>query len=166
MEKNYQWKMASFAKKVDPEQAMDEIRKAENLYGKITAETVLQVAKDNKSPLHKLFEWDDSKAAEKYRMAQARTLVNNIEVKIISDGEERSIPVYEIVNIKPGEDNDDLSTAEGRQYKHINTLTYDEVAQVKEATIRAINSLKFKLSAYRQFDKVVKHLDMAVDELI
>ena len=163
MEKNYQWKMASFAKKVDPEQAMEEIRKAENLYGKITAETVLQVARDNKSPLHKLFEWDDNRAAEKYRMAQARTLVNNIEVKIISDGEERSIPVYEIVNIRPEDESEEQS---GRQYKHIDTLTYDEVGQVKEATVRALNNLKFKLSVYKRFDTVIRHLDSAIEELV
>ena len=163
MEKQYEWKMASFAKKIDPDEAMNEIQRIESLYGKITAETVLKAAKDKDCILHKLFEWDDSKAAEKYRMAQARTLINNIEVKIISDGEERHIPVYEVVNIRPEDDSDEQP---GRQYKHINTLTYDEVGQVKEATVRALNNLKFKLSVYRQFDKVVNHLESAIEELV
>ena len=163
MEKQYQWKMASFAKKIDPDEAMNEIQRIENLYGKITAQTVLTAAKDKDCILHKLFEWDDSKAAERYRMAQARTLINNIEVKIISDGEERHIPVYEVVNIVAEDDSDEQP---GRQYKHINTLTYDEVGQVKAATVRALNNLKFKLSVYRQFDKVVNHLESAIEELV
>lgn len=153
--KIYEWKIKSFAKKINPDEAIQEIEKAENLYGKITAETILQVASDKKSVLHKLFEWDNSKAAEQYRLQQARTLINNIEVRIISDGAERSIPVYEIVKVD-----------EGQQYKNIEVLTYDEIEQVKENTLRQLNVLKMKLSVYKQFNKVVNHISSAIEELV
>lgn len=36
---------------------------------------VVNYARDDKSALHEYFEWDDSAAAEKYRLAQARALI-------------------------------------------------------------------------------------------
>lgn len=41
----------------------------------ITPEQVLEKARDEQSELHKCFEWNDSIAAEKYRLQQARQLI-------------------------------------------------------------------------------------------
>lgn len=46
--------------------------------GKITPQEVLDRARDENSELHKCFEWDDSIAAEKYRLQQARTILINL----------------------------------------------------------------------------------------
>lgn len=43
--------------------------------GNFTPEDVVSRAKDEKSPLHKYFEWDDSLAAHAHRLSQARNLV-------------------------------------------------------------------------------------------
>lgn len=43
-----------------------------------TPENIVEVARHKSSPLHKYFEWDDSIAAHKYRLTQARTLVLSI----------------------------------------------------------------------------------------
>jgi hypothetical protein len=40
-------------------------------HGAITPEYVLARASDEASPLHALFEWDDSEAAQKFRLVQA-----------------------------------------------------------------------------------------------
>lgn len=46
-----------------------------------TPESVLEKAKDPTSELHKCFEWDDTKAAEKYRLTQARQMIQFIIIK-------------------------------------------------------------------------------------
>lgn len=152
--KNYKWKIKSLAKNVDPELATKEIERIETIYGRITAETVLKAAENKKSPLHELFQWDDDKAAHNYRLQQARIFINNIEVVYVSDGEEKRIPAFEIIRKE-----------NSQSYKHIETLTVDEIAQVRDNTINAISSLKAKLAVYRQFNKVVKQLDLALEEL-
>lgn len=43
--------------------------------GKLTAESVLAAAQDVSSPIHSLFEWDDTIAAHEYRLEQARRVV-------------------------------------------------------------------------------------------
>jgi hypothetical protein len=47
-----------------------------------TPEEVLEAARKRASPLHQYFEWDDRKAAEKYRVDQAAYMLRSIEIKL------------------------------------------------------------------------------------
>lgn len=49
-------------------------------------EEVVQEARDPRSPLHPKFEWRDGKAAQKYRLWQARQLIEQVDVEIVSSG--------------------------------------------------------------------------------
>jgi hypothetical protein len=40
--------------------------------GELTAAETLEAARDPNSPIHSCFQWDDSLAAEQYRLEQAR----------------------------------------------------------------------------------------------
>lgn len=55
----------------------------------LTAETVLEVAADSRSVLHKYVEWDDNKAAHAYRLEQARKLIRSVEV-LVQDAKGKS----------------------------------------------------------------------------
>lgn len=66
------WKLNIFGD-ADAQKVADEIGE-ENT----TPEEILEKAKDPDSELHKCFEWDDSVAAEKYRLQQARTIMCNL----------------------------------------------------------------------------------------
>lgn len=50
--------------------------------GRLTPDQVVADARKPTSPLHDEFEWDDSKAAQKYRLEQARGLIASVEVQI------------------------------------------------------------------------------------
>lgn len=50
--------------------------------GNLTHEMVLADAQDPSSPLHDYFEWDDTKAAQAWRIEQARLLVRSVRVVI------------------------------------------------------------------------------------
>ena len=47
---------------------------------KLSPVQVLEIAKDVNSPLHDLFEWDDTVAAEKYRLLQAQKIIQQIVI--------------------------------------------------------------------------------------
>lgn len=51
--------------------------------GVLKVEDVLAEARDEGSPLHKHFEWDDSEAAEQYRKQQARSLIQKCKITLI-----------------------------------------------------------------------------------
>lgn len=46
--------------------------------GELTAQDVLDDARNPNSPLHSFFEWDDGEAAEQYRLQQARGLIRSV----------------------------------------------------------------------------------------
>lgn len=50
--------------------------------GLLTVASIVEAAKDEDSPLHKHFDWDDNTAAEKYREWQARALIQKCKITI------------------------------------------------------------------------------------
>ena len=151
MNNKYEWRLGSLAKDIDPNLAVAELERIENVYGALTPENILEASKQEDAYLHKLFTWNDETAANQYRLQQARTILNNIEVVIISDGQPRQMPLYETI-IK---DNT-------RVYKNIQEFTGPDAEQVRIQTVREINALKNKLSFFSQFAKASKKLDEAV----
>ncbi len=55
---------------------LDLLRKQQ--HGELTPEDVVADARNPNSPLHSFFEWDDSAAAEQYRLQQARGLIRAV----------------------------------------------------------------------------------------
>lgn len=154
VKKVYQWRHEWMSKDVDPNLAVKEITKAEDIYGKVTPGTVLNVAKEKDSPIHSLFQWDDSIAGEKYRLIQARKLINNLEIKIVRNNETVSIPTFEIVR-----------RDESNQFKSIEVMTVDDVEFVKLSIIKEITRLTEKLSVYKKFNEVVGDLNKVKEKL-
>jgi len=101
----------------------------------LTAETVVKAARNAKSPLHGEFVWDDTKAAHRYRLVQARTLVRS--VKVIKEGR---VPTSHYVHVRS------LSSsgkpARSGRYEPIETVVFsiDEYQQ-------ALSDLQAKLTA-------------------
>lgn len=63
----------------------------------VTPAEIVEKAKDETSELHKCFEWDDEKAAEKYRLQQARMVINLLVVKTETP-EETPARVFQITS--------------------------------------------------------------------
>lgn len=55
---------------------------------------VLDAARDPDSPLHKCFEWDDSKAAEQHRLHQCRNMMRSIAEVIVRGEHREKRPMY------------------------------------------------------------------------
>lgn len=53
--------------------------------GELTPEDVVNDARHDNSPLHSYFEWDDSEAAQHYRLQQARGLIRAVVAVYVSD---------------------------------------------------------------------------------
>ena len=50
--------------------------------GCVSAKAVLDFARPKNSPIHKYFDWDDTRAAEKYRLIQARKVITCVVVEV------------------------------------------------------------------------------------
>jgi hypothetical protein len=69
-----------------------EIASANN--GSLTPDLVVKDAEDSSSPLHELFEWDDSIAGHKYRIEQARQVITSVRVVITTEHKAVSTVYY------------------------------------------------------------------------
>lgn len=49
--------------------------------GRLNAQELVDVSRDEGAPMHDLFEWDDKVAAEKYRYVQAQQYIRSIVVR-------------------------------------------------------------------------------------
>lgn len=67
-----------------------------SLNGKITPRDLVIAAKPKKSPIHKFFDWNDSSAAEKWRIHQARMIIGNLVVEIEEDQDVKAFFNYTV----------------------------------------------------------------------
>lgn len=81
----YEYSWSGPKRAVSAEKVANHIADLERKYGEVTGEIFLESARSEKSEMHKLFEWDDRKAAEEFRKAQARTIISSIRVTVVSD---------------------------------------------------------------------------------
>ena len=115
----------------------------------LTAENVVESARNKGSSLHRFFEWDDTLAAEEWRLQQARVLIHTIKIKITMDGDLKMIRAFE--NIKVTIDGDSF-----REYKPtIEILSNLEYRQ--QMIIKAIGEVKYwqeKYALFKEFNPI------------
>lgn len=80
----------------DPAVIHAELLEVRKKYGEITPENALEFAKDKRTALHTLLDWNDAQAGHKFRLLQLRYIIQNVEVRTVSDGQQRSISVAAI----------------------------------------------------------------------
>lgn len=74
----YKWKFFEYG--VDANIVGKELEEIEKKHGAVTANLLLDRARSQKSKLHSLFEWDDTVAAEQYRLHQARQIITAVAI--------------------------------------------------------------------------------------
>lgn len=89
----YKWQNYGF--KVDAQRVGETLEALEEKNGSFSAQDIVDEARKNRSVLHPLFEWDDAKAAEAYRVTQA----NNILHCLVVQDEKTKEPVRAFVNV-------------------------------------------------------------------
>ena len=143
----YEWKEGTRIK-LDPQMVGEHLTKL----GRITAESVLDDAKNPDSPLHPFFEWDDSTAAEEYRRVQARLLIRSVVVKIERPKEAEPLKVRAFSHVGRGEASQYVSTA--------HALSDDAIrAQILSDAINELQAFRRKYSDLQELAGVVRAID-------
>lgn len=71
------FKLPHLYKGADPHKVYEELQ---TLGDNVKPADIVEAAKNTDSELHKCFEWDDTEAARKYRLQQARVLVGSLVI--------------------------------------------------------------------------------------
>jgi hypothetical protein len=118
-------------KKLNTDVYRIELTRIKQKYKKLTASIVVKEAKNDKSPLHKCFDWDNKSAAQKWRLSQARNLIDSVTEVVIIDGKH----------------------TKQRSFYNVKTPSQDRIwVTLTEAT---------KKTSYRKqlLDKIITHLE-------
>lgn len=110
----------------------------------LTASGILEEAMDKNSPLHGLFEWDDTKAAHEYRLMQARQVARRYNIT-------EADPAAKLVHV-PAVIVDRGDKREG-QYKAASVVAMHPT-EFERAMAEALNRLTSAESAVKQLQDV------------
>lgn len=109
----------------------------------ITPESILARAKDPESALHPLFTWDNDEAATKYRLWEARQLVNRLRLVVETpDGEQLTRSAFISLSIRETEEAGEAEEGQTRRYFHIRDIEASAVKrrQVLEMAQREVRT--------------------------
>lgn len=95
-EKEYSWRIPH---RVDAQVTGKVMEQIEERDGCVTKESFLEESRPQTAPTHELFEWDDTVAAERYRLEQSRHIITDLQVKIIRQDVEKTAPAVVKVTV-------------------------------------------------------------------
>lgn len=127
--------------------------------GNITPDDVVKDAKDKRSPLHDFFEWNNTRAANLYRVDQARYLLRSIHVVVKRDDDgDKEINIRAFYNV---------TDADTRVYVPIQRVFSEEELrqQVIGQALKQLISWKGKYSQYKEFSPVVSAIEEVRSEV-
>lgn len=122
----------------------------------INKDVVVSDASDAASPLHPLFEWDDSKAAIEYRREQAHYLIRSVDVTVERSHQE-SAPIRAFVSLKQN------GTTDGT-YESISVVANDPVKreQLLKNALGELNQWRRRYSDLQEFMKLFTYIDQLI----
>ena len=128
--------------KGDPQRVAEEIYQIGET---VTPEQVLDRGRDGDSELHKCFEWDDSAAAERYRLNQAREILRFLVIEKKEDAPAKEPPVRVFYNIE---------TAGGYKPTEIIFQNPDEHQKLLKKALSELDAFQKKYRSLSELEEV------------
>lgn len=145
----YEWKINSLYK-VPAQVAGEKMEQIIRDYGAVTKENFLEASRPEDSETHDLFEWDDSKAAEKYRLHQSNMVINHLTVKIDVEYKDLPVTTRAFVNVQQA------GIRANAQFLRIDTALSDDECRtiVLANAIQELREFRRKYEAYSELAQV------------
>ena len=151
----YSW---SYNKPVAAEVAGKRLEELTAIHGTVTPKIILEDSRDESAPLHPCFEWNDGKAAEAFRLQQAREILVCLQVTVESG--EKEIETRAFVNIADQEEKNGAFIAVGA------ALSQEETRQA--VLTRALAELAYFKRKYEnlvELSEVFSAIDRAAKKI-
>ena len=133
---------------------------ADSTGGRITADAVIADAKKKTSPLHDQFDWNDSVAAKKWRLEQARQLIRSVRIDIQTETKTVSTVRY-VRDPSAGEEQGYIETARLRDDRSL-------AIEALQAEIKSANALVARARSLAEalgLDAEIRMVAESVDRL-
>lgn len=117
-----------------------------------TPQQILDKARDSTTELHKCFEWDDSVAAEKYRLQQARQIVGSL-VYQKAETEQPEAPKIRVMQ--------SIVTEDTMAYKPVKVIVQNqnEYSQLLTRAKKELTAFKSRYERLSELEEVFRSID-------
>lgn len=145
------WKRGfdSFYKGASAQKVYDEIQ---SIGESATPQQILDKARDENTELHKCFEWDDSVAAERWRLHQARQVVCHIVFNNEKD-EQKTTPQLRCFF------NNDKKSGEGYKPTKVIIEKEDEYKKLLNTAMGELYAFKIKYKILSELEEIFDDID-------
>lgn len=119
--------------------------------GELTPQAVVDEAREESSPLHHRFEWNDSVAGEKYRIIQAQQIIRSVRIDFTSaSGEKNSLREFHAAR--------ESGVPERQGYLPVGEIVQDDLAFkiLLRDLERDIAELKRKYGHLQEFAEIIR----------
>lgn len=116
----------------------------------VTPRQILEKARDESAELHRCFEWDDSVAAEKYRISQAQDILRFLIIQRKDEKKNEGTPMRVFYNLEP---------SGGYKPTEIIFQNPDEYEKLLKRAMSEFEAFRAKYKALSEFREVFAEFD-------
>lgn len=149
----YEWGKRAFA--VDPQIVGETVQGIAKREGYCTPAQLVAVAADSDSPLHRLFTWDEAKAASRWREHEARQVIGSLSVTVKMGDSESRAPAF----ISVGHTADTQERGEGYRPLAVVQKTPEFRDEALHEVISRMEALRQRYASVEGLDPVWEALD-------
>lgn len=153
----YSWRNTNYP--VKAEEAASELQRIEQKYGEVTPRNLLDESTPEDAVMHNCYEWDDSKAADNYRLWQSRHIMSCLVVTYADEAETepKEIVVRAFQNVSEEREGRFISVEKAFE----STTTRDIILQ---KAFEELAMFRKKYSDLSELAKVITAIDEAIEK--
>ncbi len=149
----YKWN--SYKYPISAEIVGKHFEKVEKKYGELNSKNVLESARPTKSPIHSLFEWNDTQAAEKYRLEQASKLIVNLSVEVQTE-DKKPLICRAFVNVSEKKSGSFINIESAFKSEETKDIVYKRALQELQAFEQKYKNLELFADLFSEIDSLVE----------
>lgn len=125
-----------------------ELERLEKRYnGRLSPHDVVREASNEKNPLHNFFDWNDETASDKWRVHQARLLLNSIKIRVQFEKGFKEYRKYLNVTIENG-------TGKIKNYYMDSRTVLSDIDLRKQMITKAVKEAEYWQRAYNDYQEL------------
>ena len=157
-EKVFGYKPGRKTPKVPPQIAGEELERVREFHGTLEAEILVEESRPKDAPLHEEFDWDNKKAGHKWRVHQARNIINVVTIRHLNPAVEEA-PAYVNITVGPAVD------PEERHYAAIEDVLNDpqQRADLVQRALEKLLRVQREFRHLRELAGIWSAIDAAVE---
>lgn len=174
--KKYSYRNGAVSRGVSAQTVGEVFESIVNSGEELTSRSFLDASRPVDSPTHNIFEWDDSIAAENWRLHESKNIINSIEIEYVQVEE----PETQELEIEFVEHKDPIPNFRGTAFVNVNPRGFGKTAnfvpietamknddmrsQVLKNALSELKSFKHKYATLNELAKVIQSIDDVISE--